>query len=278
MAIPASGWNLNIKTTMKYLIFCLALFFSACGNSEPATAKQEVEQMKPVEEKTPEMVIDSSFDINYITGHFDPTQHPDFTRIEDQYTDKQDVYLRKDTYEAFLKMYAAAEKEGIKLLIRSATRNFDYQKSIWEAKWEGRRELEAGETAPKAYPDPKERALAILRYSSMPGTSRHHWGTDMDLNAFTNSYFEKGEGKKIYDWLTAHAAEYGFCQPYSAGREHGYNEERWHWSYLPVAKQLTYLAKTQLKDENIKGFKGDETSTAIGVVKKYVLGINEDCL
>lgn len=263
---------------MKYLIFCLALFFGACGNSEPAPAEPEVQQMEPMVEETPEMVIDTSFDIDYITGHFDPATHADFARIEDQYTDKQDVYLRKDTYEAFLKMYAAAEKEGIKLLIRSATRNFDYQKSIWEAKWEGRRELEAGETAPKAYPDPKERALAILRYSSMPGTSRHHWGTDMDLNAFTNSYFEKGEGKKIYDWLTAHAAEYGFCQPYSAGRPYGYNEERWHWSYLPVAKKLTYLAQTQLKDENITGFKGDEAATQIGVVEKYVLGINEDCL
>ncbi len=263
---------------MKYLMLCLALITIACGNSEQATARQEVEQTPSTAEKAEAIAIDSSFTIDYITGHFDPATHPDFTRIEDQYTDKKGVYLRKDTYEAFLKMYAAAKKDGVRLLIRSATRNFDYQKRIWESKWEGKQQLEAGETAPNAYPDPKERALAILRYSSMPGTSRHHWGTDMDLNAFSNAYFEKGEGKKIYDWLTAHAAEYGFCQPYSAGRPYGYNEERWHWSYLPVAKQLTYLAKTQLKDENIKGFKGDEAATDIGVVEKYVLGINEACL
>ncbi|NJK84501.1 MAG: M15 family metallopeptidase [Saprospiraceae bacterium] len=51
-------------------------------------------------------------------------------------------------------------------------------------------------TAAATTPNPQERALKILKYSSMPGTSRHHWGTDIDLNSFSNSYFEQGEGKK----------------------------------------------------------------------------------
>ena len=42
----------------------------------------------------------------------------------------------------------------------------------------------------------------IMKYSSMPSTSRHHWGTDIDLNSLENSYFEKGEGKKYsIGWL-----------------------------------------------------------------------------
>ena len=32
----------------------------------------------------------------------------------------------------------------------------------------------------------------------MPSTSRHHWGTDLDLNNLNNSYFTSGKGKKIY--------------------------------------------------------------------------------
>ncbi len=135
-------------------------------------------------------------------------------------------------------------------------------------------------TLPKKYPDPKTRALKILEYSSMPGTSRHHWGTDIDINDLDNYTFEHGNGKKVYDWLVANAADFGFCQPYSPKdekRPHGYNEEKWHWSYIPVARQLTDMAEARLKDEMISGFKGEETAVKIGVVKKYVLGINEEC-
>lgn len=267
---------------MKNMLSCLALILAACSNpgasANQGAVKQDTMNAAKAVDNPSVVTTDTSFTLDYLTGHFDPAKHPDFTRIDDQYADKIGLYLRKDAYEKFLEMYAAAEKEGIKLIIRSATRNFDYQKRIWENKWEGNQSLEGGENASKAYPEAKERALAILRYSSMPGTSRHHWGTDIDLNSFNNSYFDQGAGKAIYDWLQDHASEYGFCQPYTAGRPHGYNEERWHWSYLPIARQLTHLAKASLKDDNIKGFKGDEAAKAIGVVEKYVLGINAACL
>jgi zinc D-Ala-D-Ala carboxypeptidase len=57
-----------------------------------------------------------------------------------------------------------------------------------------------------------------MQYSSMPGTSRHHWGTDVDLYALDDIYFTYGDGKIVYDWLLANAANYGFCQPYTANR------------------------------------------------------------
>lgn len=221
-----------------------------------------------------------AFTIDYLIGKFDPAKHPDFVEIAPEHASRAGMYLRRDAYEAFKKMYAAARQDGIRLTIISATRNFDYQKGIWEAKWTGARLIEDGENLAQTTPDPVERALKILRYSAMPGSSRHHWGTDMDLNNLNNPFFDNGEGKKIYDWLRAHAASFGFCQPYSPkgpGRPDGYNEERWHWSYLPVARPLTDLARTQLKDELITGFKGSETASRIGVVEKYVLGVNEEC-
>ena len=177
-------------------------------------------------------------------------------------------------------MWAAAKADGIDLKIISATRNFARQKYIWERKWTGVRKIENGADASKKYPAPKDRALAILKYSSMPGTSRHHWGTDIDINNLTNEYFAEGQGKKEYDWLVANAARFGFCQPYtpkSEKRPHGYNEEKWHWSYTPIAKQLTDKAAAELKDELIGGFKGAEAAVEIGVVEKYVLGINTVC-
>ena len=223
----------------------------------------------------------ADWSIEYLTGHFEPANHPDFIAIEPGYASGNGMYLRRDAYEAFKKMHVAAKKEGIKLVIISATRNFEKQKSIWEAKWSGERILSSGENAATAYPDPQQRALKIMEYSAMPGASRHHWGTDIDLNNLSDQWFVKGPGKTIYNWLSKHAGEYGFCQPYSpkgANRPDGYNEEKWHWSYVPIARQLTETARKQLGNDQLKGFSGAETAKQIDVVKKYVLGVHPACL
>ena len=78
-----------------------------------------------------------------------------------------------------------------------------------------------------------------------------------------------------------HAGEYGFCQAYSPKgpeRPHGYNEEKWHWSYLPIAQQLTTQARLRLTNDHIKGFEGHEMAKEIDIVNHYVLGINKACL
>lgn len=264
-------------------IIILLLFIISC-NSKSITPPAEKQSVVVIPD-TPIHPIDTvevkpaheEFTVDYIMGHFDPSKHPEFVQVKIQHADREGLYLRKDTYAAFEKMYNHALKDGVRLQIRSATRNFNYQKGIWEAKWTGTKLIESGENLSKTTPDPKERALKILRYSSMPGTSRHHWGTDIDLNSFENSWFAEGEGLNIYNWLKKHASTYGFCQPYSAGREQGYLEERWHWSYMPVSQKLTALAKKELKNEMIKDFQGSETAVMIDVVKNYVLGINAEC-
>ncbi len=213
-------------------------------------------------------------------GQFDPISHPDFTPVEARYANRDGHYLRKDAYEAFKKMHAAALQSGVQLQIISATRPFKHQKEIWEAKWNGSRQVE-GQDLSQTLPDPEARARKILEYSAMSGTSRHHWGTDIDLNALTDSYFQKGEGLRIFEWLSAHAHLYGFCRPYTAKgpeRPNGYEEEKWHWSYQPVAKHLTEMARLHLRDEMISGFQGAETARRIGVVERYVLGVSKDCL
>ncbi len=223
--------------------------------------------------------IKDTVSIAYLMGKFTPAKHQDFVQIAAKYSDKKEAYLRKETYEAFLKMAKAAEKDNIQLKILSATRNFDRQKKIWEDKWNGLVNVEDGTKVSKIK-DPTKRALKILLFSSMPGSSRHHWGTDFDLNYLSDDYFTNGQGKKIYQWLTENAASYGFCQPYSSkenGRT-GYNEEKWHWSYMPLSGAFTVAAQEKMTDEMIVGgFKGSETAVSIGVVKNYVLGINPLC-
>ncbi|MDW3648141.1 MAG: M15 family metallopeptidase [Bacteroidia bacterium] len=218
----------------------------------------------------------------YLLGRFDPAKHEDFEKITATHGAGSGLgaYLHKETLAAFKEMHAAAKEEGVKLTIRSATRNFFRQKQIWEAKWTGARKV-GGKDLSKSKPDPTDRATEILLFSSMPGTSRHHWGTDMDLNAFENSYFASGKGLKEYEWLKAHAAEYGFGQPYTekgeGKRPFGYEEEKWHWSYLPLARKLLKAYSAQIVPTDIQGFKGAEVAEELKVIERYVEGIAPEC-
>lgn len=274
----------NIYTMFRYFLWICFFHFAAVACQSQVASKQPTVQDTLITATPAPMSADTlatPYDLNYVMGKFDPTSHPDFVVVSKKYANREGMYLHKDTYAAFQKMYEAALKDGVELTIISATRNFEAQKRIWEAKWNGERLVKGNENLAKTTPDPKARALKILLYSSMPGSSRHHWGTDLDINDLSLEYFEQPEGKKMYSWMEQHAAEYGFCQPYSpkgASRPQGYEEEKWHWSYLPVAKPLTDLAARHLKDEYITGFLGASEAAKIGIVRNYVLGINQACL
>lgn len=273
---------------MKFftLIFTLLLFF-ACNDSvtesksTPTISKAEIKMSAP--EKTPpnKISIDTTISLDFLMGKFNPKKHTDFLKIEKKYANREGMFLQKEAYESFKKMHAAAKQDGISFVIKSAARNFNYQKGIWEAKWNGKRKTTGVKDIIKDFPNPKDRALKILEFSSMPSTSRHHWGTDIDLNNFTNEYFEKGKGKKEYDWLKNNAHNFGFYQPYTkkgSERPHGYNEEKWHWSYLPLSKKYIDQMKMRMKNNLVKGFDGAEVAEEIGVVEKYILGISQECL
>jgi LAS superfamily LD-carboxypeptidase LdcB len=180
------------------------------------------------------------------------------------------MFIQKDAYKAFLRMAEEGKKNGVKLTVISATRTFWHQKGIWEAKWKKQpAELTAS-----------DRAIGVLRFTSMPGTSRHHWGTDIDLNSLENEYFQRGEGLKVYKWLAGRAGDFGFCQPYTPKghkRPHGYEEEKWHWSYVPLAGPFLrqYAEKVSLQD--LKGFAGSDSAVSLDLIERYVLGINSEC-
>ncbi len=176
-------------------------------------------------------------------------------------------------------MHDAALQSGLKLTIISATRNFNSQKYIWERKWNGKTPVDGNNLAETVI-DPVEKAKTILKFSSMPGTSRHHWGTDIDLNSLNNKYFSTGEGKEIYTWLTENASDYGFCQTYTqknSTRLTGYEEEKWHWSYLPLARPLLDQYTQKVSYDDINGFLGWETAKVLRVIKDYVQSINKNC-
>jgi D-alanyl-D-alanine carboxypeptidase len=216
---------------------------------------------------------DKSVDKDYLMGKFNPQTDSRFSPLKSEHAPAGGA-LRTEAYLAFVKMAYAANKEKVKLIIISGTRNFSAQKRIWEGKWTG--STKVGGKDLTTVTNPVDRAKIILRYSSMPGSSRHHWGTDVDLNSFENGYFETGEGLRIYKWLQTHAVEYGFCQPYTSKKDGrtGYEEEKWHWSYLPLSKGFLEQYIQQIQYSDIKGFEGSDTAPAIKIIGEYVEGVS----
>jgi LAS superfamily LD-carboxypeptidase LdcB len=280
--------NLKLIFALFFLIFIsLPIFISSFLDFKEQKIN-EINNQKILQEelalKEAEKKIQKKI---YLMGKFDPSTRKDFVLIPTIYTIYQNkMYLRKETLDAFLKMRDAAELDGIDLKIASATRNFVYQKNIWNNKWTGIT-LVNGKDLSKSIPNSLERFKKILEYSAVPGTSRHHLGTDIDINDANQKYFESKLGKETYEWLSKHASQFGFCQPYnlkssidngiSVGRQ-GYNEEKWHWSYLPLAKTFTEEYKNLIKNEDIEGFLGDENVTGQDLINNYVLSINPTCL
>ena len=222
---------------------------------------------------------ETEIEIKYLLGQVIPAKDSNFVKIEKEFTHKENIYLEKRTYAAFIQMYDSAKADGIDLKIISAFRSFKYQKWLWERKWTGRKTVN-GKNLSVEYPNPQKRAKEILKYSAMPGTSRHHWGTDIDLNSVSDKYFKTKKGMAVYEWLKNNASKFGFCQTYSTkgeSRKTGYEEEKWHWSYVQVARKYLDYYKKQITYNHLIGFKGSQTAKELNVIKDYVVGINSEC-
>jgi hypothetical protein len=84
-----------------------------------------------------------------------------------------------------------------------------------------------------------DRMKIILQFSALPGTSRHHWGTEVDLNSTNVADWQPGQKlAPLGTWLDANAAKVGMLRSYTPGRKGGYADEPWHFSYAPIAGPL----------------------------------------
>lgn len=222
--------------------------------------------------------------IDYLLGQFDPAVNKEFISLKNAGipSDSREHFIRIEAAEALKKVFLDFNKQypKIKLWIASSTRTYLQQKIIWESKWNNESKNLIKKNA--SITDSNEIHLKILKYSSMPGTSRHHWGTDIDFNVLENSYYNSGDGKIIYNWMKKNMSKYGFCQVYNKERNTGYQEERWHWSYMPLAKKFTEDWIKIFKNNPKKylgriDFNGAEIKDILDLAIIYVTGINPDC-
>ncbi len=157
--------------------------------------------------------------------------------------------LTAATAAAFNDMQVAAAHEGFNLQAASSWRGFERQLAIWNGKWRGERPLLDADNQPldALQLDDMERLHAILRWSALPGTSRHHWGTDLDiydpdcLPVGTRLALEPWEYEAggwfadLGEWLGDHMADFGFFLPYAKPLDaaQGVAYEPWHISFAP---------------------------------------------
>jgi D-alanyl-D-alanine carboxypeptidase len=101
------------------------------------------------------------------------------------------TYAEVHTAIAFRAMARAAEKDGIRLAVRSGYRSHAKQRRLYRKYRRGHGHLAA-----------------------KPGYSKHESGRALDL--YINH--------RVYAWLVAHAAKYGFRRTV--------RKEAWHWEYV----------------------------------------------
>ncbi|MEH0153793.1 M15 family metallopeptidase [Limibacter armeniacum] len=151
----------------------------------------------------------------------------------------KDIPLRYEAGKAFADMRKAALKDRMKLHILSGFRSFNRQRTIWNNKYV---------QYTKKGMSPTLAIEEIIKFSTIPGTSRHHWGTDIDIidvykpmpkSPLETKYFHD---PKHYDnmrkWMEKYGPDFGFYMSYTDDLvRKGFSYEPWHYSYEPIASE-----------------------------------------
>ena len=188
------------------------------------------------------------------------TQQPKFSKNElmgkvNPTLQREGYKLRKKAFLAFSRMKAEAAKNGFKIKAVSSYRNYDHQSRIWENKY---KKFTASGMSPTKAID------KIIQYSTIPGTSRHHWGTDIDIVdgsvkppkgglLLAKNFEPGGPYYKFKLWMDEYANSFDFHLVYTnAKNRKGFKYEPWHYSYAPISKPML---QAFLKEDIIKGLK-----------------------
>lgn len=189
--------------------------------------------------------------------------------------------LIKEAADAYIKMKVAAAKDGFELKVVSSYRSFDRQLAIWNRKFE---------INSKEGMDPLENIKKITEYSTIPGTSRHHWGTEIDLISaqpkvdgdvlLANLFEGEGPYAGLKSWMDANANLYGFFLAYPKDSlRKGFQYEPWHYSYKPKSKYflknyLTIDLKNIFLSHEILGKEIFDEKFIQEYKEEYILGIS----
>lgn len=218
--------------------------------------------------------------------------------LDDRFIDYESLScpVHLQILDSYKRLQIAASTAGFELAIASGYRNFDRQLLIWNEKASGKRPVldENGKPIAMNALSGWQQVQAILRWSALPGGSRHHWGTDIDVYdsaAVTNGYplqltmqecYGQGPFTALHEWLDDQInnnQSYGFFRPYQFDRG-GIAPERWHLSYAPVAagfqQALTIEMLTSVLSSTTIALQDVLLSRLDEIYQRYVV-VADDC-
>lgn len=190
-------------------------------------------------------------------------------------------FLQKEALLAFQSLQQCAVKNGFNLQPASSFRDFQRQQLIWNGKFSGERKVhdDEGHGLDLTLLDDWQKCQAILRWSALPGGSRHHWGTEIDI--FDPDLLPQGQSLQLEPWeyekggyffelsefLAENLPHFDFTLPFMQqpiGKKIG--REPWHISYLPLAE----LARMQFSPEILLHSWQNEEIGGKDILRKHI--------
>ena len=208
----------GLRILATFTLWITFPFLGLCAETGGERYREEQEQLRaPAHPSDAEVVVIDN--VQYPVpqpwaGHklvIPPDTHPNLQMIPlDLTLNRTEIYLRSEAIEPLKAMAAAAQKDGITLLVDSGYRSARYQRTIF------RQFLHKGQSFRN-----------IARFIAPPGYSEHALGTVIDLNPSSHGFSRS----PAYQWLQNHAGVYGF---YEALPRHSRDKtpwEPWHWKF-----------------------------------------------
>ncbi|HEY0715082.1 MAG TPA: M15 family metallopeptidase [Polyangia bacterium] len=172
--------------------------------------------MKDFEEQLASLLASYGIPPDYFSSRAIPRQ-AEATELESIGPDifGREQQLAPAAAQAWRAMQAAAEADGVALLVVSAFRSVQRQCALFE------RKLEAGQSCEE-----------ILRVSMAPGFSEHHTGRALDIaTPGCPPLVEAFADTPAFQWLSQSAARFGFSLTYPRDNPYGVVYEPWHWAF-----------------------------------------------
>ena len=175
------------------------------------------------------------------------------------------MLVHQDIVVPLTELQQNAAASGFDLRLCSGFRSFDRQLHIWNAKLSGLRPVvdDRGALINLDLLSPWQQIQAVMRWSALPGASRHHWGTDIDIydRAAMPADYQlqlipaevEGQGMfaPLHDWLDEKLADQGFYRPYGTDTG-GVAPERWHISYRPLAQTFAQGLTAEVLEQRLQ--------------------------
>ena len=196
------------------------------------------------------------------------------------------INLRKEAHDAFLEMKKAAYSDGIDIKIVSSYRNYNRQEVIWERKYMRYTEDDGM--------DPLKAIDKIIEYSTIPGTSRHHWGTDIDIIdgyrktdgdvLVAEKFGIDGPFEDFKKWMDENSNKFDYYLVYTnEPKRRGFKYEPWHYSFAPISiPMLTAYRRLNilqlLRQEELYGSEHFTTGFIKNYIQNNILDINPELL